>query len=109
MVYLFSPLIGDFDAALVTYDRILSENPANILAMKRKVPSNDNSTQSLLFFINCFQVAVYKSQSFLTETVSELNQILKQFPSDTGSWIELAELHAGPLGDFAVSPSSIFT
>jgi predicted Zn-dependent protease len=56
------------------YDEVLKENPANSLIMKRKV-------------------AVFRTQGKNTDAVTELHSILRLFPADTSSWIELADLH----------------
>lgn len=69
--------------ALVVYEEVLKENPANSLVMKRKV-------------------AVYCAQDKITEAVTELHSILRLFPADTASWIELAELHASQ-GDYSAA------
>ena len=63
-----------FTEALALYDEVLKENPANSLIKKRKV-------------------AIYRAQDKNTDAVAELHSILRLFPADTSSWIELAELH----------------
>lgn len=60
--------------ALVLYDEVLKNNPANSLIMKRKV-------------------AVYRAQDKNIDAVTELHSILRLFPADLSAWIELAELH----------------
>lgn len=72
-----------FTEALAVYDEVLKENPANSLVRKRKV-------------------AVYRAQGKNEDAVNELHSILRLFPADVPSWIELAELHAS-LGEYSAA------
>eukprot|EP01035_Chromulina_nebulosa_P019605 gene19605-25512_t len=65
---------GEYERALFIYNEYLKENPASILLMKRKV-------------------AVHKTLGKLDDAVEELNVILKLFPFDLSSWIELASIY----------------
>ena len=63
-----------FSAASETYDDMLASNPANALAMKRRV-------------------AVLKGRGDNKEAVKELNRYLDQFQGDATAWQELADLY----------------
>lgn len=62
-------------SALTLYDELITLNPANLIAMKRKV-------------------CVYKAQGNIKEMIEHLNLILGVFQSDITSWLELAETYA---------------
>jgi len=62
-----------FAAAAETYKELLEANPANALAMKRRV-------------------AVLKGQGKVKEAVRELNDYLEQYQADPTGWQELADL-----------------
>jgi predicted Zn-dependent protease len=62
-----------FAAATETYNELLAANPANALAMKRRV-------------------AVLKGQGKIKEAVRELNEFLDQYQADSSAWQELADL-----------------
>uniref|UniRef100_A0A7S2S8F2 ER membrane protein complex subunit 2 n=1 Tax=Rhizochromulina marina TaxID=1034831 RepID=A0A7S2S8F2_9STRA len=64
----------DYTAALQIYDELLEANPANQLAMKRKI---------------CILRADNKVQS----AIHELNEYIKRFQADASAWQELADLY----------------
>lgn len=47
------------------------------------------------------QVAIHRSQGKLIEATTGLHKILRVFPGDMSTWIELAELH-GSCGEYMV-------
>ena len=63
-----------YNEALKIYDELLTENPLNLLVMKRKV-------------------CVYRDSGNDEKAIETLNEILKIFASDTSSWQELAEMY----------------
>lgn len=65
---------GEFSKAIELYDKLLAENPGNILAMKRKA-------------------TVRRSQGQLAEAVAALHEIIRLYPADAGVWIELCDIH----------------
>lgn len=65
---------GKYTEALEMYGALLTQNPANILVMKRKV-------------------CVYKAKGDQNSVITELNAILKLFPSEASSWLELGEIY----------------
>ncbi|CAK4086263.1 unnamed protein product [Aphanomyces euteiches] len=65
---------GNFSQADAFYKDMLTKNPSNMLIMKR-------------------QVAIYKAQGKIDDAIAKLNALLKNFQTDAGSWIELAELY----------------
>jgi predicted Zn-dependent protease len=73
---------GEWALALGIYNQILSENPANIMALKRIV-------------------SVHRSANEIPKTIESLHNLLKLFPNDYTSWVELAEIHLS-LSDYEV-------
>ncbi|CCI49680.1 unnamed protein product [Albugo candida] len=65
---------GEFKNALDIYDKILQENPANALVIKRKI-------------------AVLKAQEKTQEVILALNAFLKTYQTDQTAWLELAETY----------------
>eukprot|EP01038_Epipyxis_sp_PR26KG_P016735 gene16735-22894_t len=65
---------GAHENALGVYTSLLAKNPANISIMKRKV-------------------CLLKSMNLTEQVVTELNQILKLFPTDGSCWLELGECY----------------
>ena len=65
---------GKYEEALIDYAEILKANPANFLAMKRKV-------------------AVYKALGDNKAAIIELHELIKVNAGDLSSWVELSELH----------------
>ena len=65
---------GDFQGAVDLYDAILLRSPTNLLVRKRKV-------------------AIYKAKKDTSGAVTELLNILKCFPGDSGTWLELADVY----------------
>jgi len=76
---------GNYTEALEVYQKLLEENPSNLLVMKRKV-------------------CVYNAQKQWEKALEELNEIVKLYTSDAACWQELGELHLR-LGDY---PSAAF-
>ena len=74
MLSLLSCTSGDFVDAIQIYDSILETNPTNLLVRKRKA-------------------AIWKAKGQVKEAVEELLNILKFFPGDAGTWLELADLY----------------
>lgn len=66
--------LGEYDKAIAQYDKLLAENPGNILAMKRKA-------------------SLRRSQGQLSEAVTILHEIIRLWPADSGVWIELCDIH----------------
>lgn len=72
-----TPIIAStekFTEALETYDSILKEDVTDIFARKRKV-------------------CIYKAKNDINKMITEINQLLHNFPNDIGSWLELGELY----------------
>lgn len=65
---------GDFGDALIIYNKLLEANPANLLAMKRKV-------------------CICKANGEYLQAIELLNKLLETYSSDTTSWLELTELY----------------
>lgn len=65
---------GNYTEALEIYGTLLTQNPSNILIMKRKV-------------------CVYKAKGEQNNVITELNAILKQYPAEAASWLELGEIY----------------
>ena len=74
--------LEEFTDAAKVYDAILANNPSNLWVRKRKV-------------------AIEKAKGNIHVAVEELLDILKFFPSDAGTWLELADLYL-QVGDFKV-------
>eukprot|EP00981_Chlorochromonas_danica_P006278 scaffold1348_cov184-Ochromonas_danica.AAC.5 len=65
---------GKYKEALNVYDEILKDDLANVAAMKRKA-------------------SIHKAQGNVSGQIEEINNILKIFPGDGGSWAELGEVY----------------
>ncbi|KAF0717439.1 Aste57867_2292 [Aphanomyces stellatus] len=65
---------GKFSQADAFYKDMLVKNPSNMLVVKR-------------------QVAIYKAQGKIDDAIGKLNELLKNFQTDAGSWVELADLY----------------
>ena len=63
-----------YDDASALYRRILEQEPANTVAMKR-------------------QVAIHKAQNKPVDAIKELTEYLKKFMSDQEAWLELVDLY----------------
>jgi len=74
LVGLQSEAKKEFKVASETYEELLATNPANALAMKRKV-------------------ALLRAQGKVNEAVQELNKLVDQFSADATAWQELADLY----------------
>ncbi|GKY93074.1 hypothetical protein MPSEU_000275700 [Mayamaea pseudoterrestris] len=72
---------GDFVGAEMVYDELLKDNPANLIALKRKY---------------CIQKAQPVKEA---ETMDALNNYLQQNYSDTAAWYEMSQLRL-QLGDY---------
>jgi tetratricopeptide (TPR) repeat protein len=100
------------------YDEILEENPVNLLVLKRRVRRGTIihsfihlcicvraaghkqlivSTTYLLYRLSCSvrQVAALRSQGKLKAAIEALHEVVRVFPGDAASWLELADLHLG--------------
>lgn len=66
--------LGKYSEALDMYTALLSLSPANIPVMKRKV-------------------SLYKAKGDQANVITELNAILKVFPSEASCWLELGEIY----------------
>ncbi len=73
---------GEYQAALDLYDTLIKEDVSNVFARKRKA-------------------AIYKARNDTRKFIEEINTILHFFPSDSGCWLELAEVYLIS-GDFEV-------
>jgi tetratricopeptide (TPR) repeat protein len=71
----------DYSGAEISYDELLEENPANLLALKRKY---------------CILKAQVGKQA---ETMEALNAYLQQNYSDAAAWLEMSELRM-EVGDY---------
>jgi len=65
---------GQYSQALTMYRVLLTEDKTDLLTMKR-----------------C--VAIRREQGFLDEAIQQLIAVLKHFPADQESWLELADLY----------------
>eukprot|EP00741_Cyanophora_paradoxa_P003840 tig00000718_g3734.t1 len=65
---------GDYDAAIVLYTQLLSEDAANPIVLKRRV-------------------AIHKAQGQWGAAVDALNAYLKVYQADADAWSELADLY----------------
>lgn len=65
---------GKYEAALEIYTDLLKKNPANLMVLKRKV-------------------CVFKAMGDTKREIEELNALLRQFPAEVASWLELGELY----------------
>nr|CCA24292.1 conserved hypothetical protein [Albugo laibachii Nc14] len=74
LIGMFAEVKGEYTNALEIYDKILQENPANALVMKRKI-------------------AVLKAQEKTQEVIMALNAFLKTYQTDQAAWLELAETY----------------
>jgi len=70
------------------YKNLLIDNPSNLAAMKRKVLHIDLSVKLTLTYS---QVCVFKATGKIDDEIFELNSILKMFPSDFSTWLELGD------------------
>ncbi|EDO39540.1 predicted protein [Nematostella vectensis] len=66
--------LGRFDDAERIYDKILEAEPANAVALKRKI-------------------AILKAENKMVEAIKELNEYLTKFMNDQEAWMELVELY----------------
>ncbi|KAI0231077.1 ER membrane protein complex subunit 2 [Lamellibrachia satsuma] len=64
----------DYEGAMEIYQEMLKDDPTNSLVRKRVV-------------------SVLKEQNKIAEAIKELNNYLKDFMSDTDSWMELCDLY----------------
>mmetsp|Transcript_106073 Transcript_106073/g.208061 ORF Transcript_106073/g.208061 Transcript_106073/m.208061 type:complete len:300 (+) Transcript_106073:34-933(+) len=65
---------GKYEDALEIYAELLKKNPANLMILKRRV-------------------CVFKAKGDVKREVEELNALLKQFPAESATWMELGELY----------------
>lgn len=65
---------GKFDEANSMYEILLKENPANLLVLKRKV-------------------CIMKAQRDVKGQIEALNKVVKSFPLEVPSWVELGEIY----------------
>lgn len=79
---------GKYEAALEIYTDLLKKNPANLMVLKRKV-------------------CVFKAMGDAKREIEELNALLRQFPAEVASWLELGELYLS-LSENSVSTLPIY-
>jgi len=72
LVGIYYEFTGKYDTAMEIYKNLLIDNPSNLAAMKRKV-------------------CIFKATGKIDDEILELNNILKMYPSDFSTWLELGD------------------